>query len=80
MSKEQFQLSLFSTLKEFSDSSITSSLIGYHSKLSRDCYLKSFVTLTKAFCHDELEVDDYKKMLHTLVENYRKDFRNGNAS
>lgn len=46
-------------------------------KTSKRDYQLSFLHLTKSLVNDDIALDNYKLLLHQLMENYRKDYKNG---
>ncbi len=49
-------------------------------KLSKRDYQLSFIALVKAFVTNDITLEGYKESLGILLQNYRKDYKNGNAS
>lgn len=77
MSNTQQQLTIFDALgvldKRYEN------LIGIQKKISKKTYQNSFIELNKSFLDDKITVDEYKDSLHILLEQYRKDYKNGYA-
>ena len=47
-----------------------------HNFVTKRCYQLAFIELTKLLVHDKIDIDEYRHYLHTLCENYRKEFKN----
>lgn len=47
-----------------------------HNFVTKRCYQLTFIELTKLLVHDKISIEEYRTYLHTLCENYRKEFCN----